>query len=126
MSDIKPWQIILIIAAVIVLAFSSMRMLNSGKIKHPTGHMTVDVMTGQLYLVQKGKAKGIMYPVKHPDTGERTLYPVNQNDVTGEWILSERVANGITEDLIKKSSVLESKDRVTIDEAKPIVYVLKK
>ncbi|MFK7759999.1 MAG: hypothetical protein AB8C13_08635 [Phycisphaerales bacterium] len=126
MSDIKPWQIILIIAAVVVLAFSGMRMLGGGKIDQPTGHMTVDVMTGQLYLVQKGKAKGIMYPAKHPDTGERTLYPVIKDDTTGEWKLNPRTAAGISDDMIEDSKVLESTSLIKIDEAKPIVTVIKK
>ncbi len=125
MSEIKPWQIILIIAAVVVLAFSGWRMMTSGSIDQPDGHMTVDVMTGQLYLVRKGKAKGVMYPAKHPDTGERTLYPVNQDD-SGEWKLHLRNDDSIPKEMREQSSALGSGSRITILDEDPIVHVIMK
>jgi|TARA_R110002072_G_scaffold68673_2_gene166904 hypothetical protein len=125
MSDIKPWQIILIIAAIVVLAFTGWRMLNSNSIDSPNGHMTVDVITGQLYLVQKGKAKGIVYPSKNPDTGTRTLVPVQQND-SDEWILDTRFVDRITPDIRKQSKALGSGSQITVLDSDPIVHVLMK
>ena len=122
----KPWQIILIIAAIAVLAFSGWRMMNRNSIDSPNGHMTVDVITGQLYLVQKGKAKGIMYPAKHPDTGDRTLYPVNEIDDSGQWELHARTGDSIPRDIRERSSALGSGLKIKILDEKPIVYVIKK
>lgn len=126
MSDIKPWQIILIIAAVVVLAFSGWRMMTAGSIDQPDGHMTVDVMTGQLYLIRKGKAKGIMYPTVNPDTGERTLIPVSQDEGSGDWILDRRFTDRITDEMRNQSEALGSGSRVTILDTDPIVHVLMK
>jgi len=126
MSDIKPWQIGLIIVAIAVLAFSGWRMMGSGVVAGPDGHMTVDIMTGQLYMVQKGKAKGIMYPVKNPETGDRTLYPVTQEDGSETWELHPRSAGSITDQLRKDSDVLRSGLRVNVMDSKPIVVVIKK
>jgi hypothetical protein len=126
MSEIKPWQIILIIAAVVVLAFSGWRMMNNGSVDQPSGHMTVDIMTGQLYLVRKGKAKGIVYPSINPDTGERTLIPVNQKEGSEEWTLDQRFMDRITDDMRKKSTALGSGSRITILDEDPIVHVIMK
>ena len=126
MSDIKPWQIGLIIVAVAVLAFSGWRMMGSGVVPGPNGHMTVDIMTGQLFMVQKGKAKGIMYPVKHPETGDRTLYPVIQEDDSDSWELHPRSAGTITDKMRNDSDVLRSDLRVNVMDSKPVVVVIKK
>ncbi len=126
MSDIKPWQIILIIVALAVLAFSGWRMMGSGVVAGPDGHMTVDIMTGQLYMVQKGKARGIMYPVKHPETGDRTLFPVTQEDGSDTWELHGRSAGSISDKMRNESEVLRSGLRIDVMDSKPIVVVIKK
>ena len=77
MDNIKPWQIILFIAAVGVLGFSVWKFAFTSDIPTTDGYLTVDIKTGQLYEIKKGKARGVPLPAKHPDTGERTLYPVN-------------------------------------------------
>ena len=126
MNDIKPWQIVLIIVAVGVLAFSAFRMMGQDKIKGASGLMTVDVMTGQLYMVQKGKARGIVYPVKHPETGDRTLYPVIQEDGSDRWEISPRMEAGIPDDIRDKSKVLGSGGQINILDSDPITLVIKK
>jgi len=126
MSDIKPWQIILIIAAVAVLAFTGWRMMGSGPVDGPSGHMTVDVITGQLYLVQKGKAKGIVYPSKNPDTGDRTLIPVYQDEGSERWTLDERFLDRITDQIRKQSTALGSGTSIRVLDNDPIVHVLMK
>lgn len=126
MSDIKPWQIILIIAAIAVLAFSGWRMMNRNSIDSPNGHMTVDVITGQLYLVQKGKAKGIVYPSANPDTGDRTLIPVYQKEGSDKWNLDQRFLDSISDQMRKRSTALGSGTEIKILDANPIVHVLMK
>ncbi|MBO6513405.1 MAG: hypothetical protein JJ974_05520 [Phycisphaerales bacterium] len=126
MSDIKPWHIVLMVAAVIVLAFTAWRVMGSDMQKGPSGHMTVDVMTGQLYMVQKGKARGVMYPAKHPETGERTLFPVDQEEGSDSWKLSPRLENAITDEMREESKALGSGLRIDILDEDPIVVVIKK
>jgi len=125
MSDIKPWQIILIIVALAVLAFSGWRMLGSGVVAGPDGQMTVDILTGQLYDVRKGKAKGIMYPAKNPETGERTLFPLIQEDDTDSWILNPRLESAVTDEMRKKSDALGAGLQIEILDTKPIAVVIK-
>ncbi|MGJ8635461.1 MAG: hypothetical protein ACSHX5_01260 [Phycisphaerales bacterium] len=126
MSDIKPWHIVVIIAAVIVLAFSAWRMMGSDITKGPDGHLTVDVVTGQLYMVQKGKAKGIIYPAKNPETGERTLFPVEHEEGSDVWKISPRLGNAITDESKKEFDALKSGFRVDVLDTEPIVVVIKK
>ncbi len=124
MNELKPWQMILIAAAVLVLGFTGWRMMSGTKVDQPDGYMTVDVMTGQLYMLQKGRAKGMLLPAKNPDTGDRTLYPVVQDESTGDWSLHEGYATTITEDMIKSSKVLTNQSQISILDSDPIVHVL--
>lgn len=125
MSDIKPWQIVVVVAALIVLAFSAWRMMGSDVAKGPSGYMTVDIYTGQLYLVKKGKAKGIMFPAKNPETEERTLYPVEQAAPDSDWELKARSSTGITNKMIEDSKVLVGGNRVKVLDEDPIVVVIR-
>ena len=126
MSEIKPWQIIIIVVAVVVLAFSGWRMMGADRIDSPSGHMTVDVMTGQLYLVKKGKARGILYPAKNPDTGDRTLFPVVQPEGSERWDLDDRFLDRISSSMRQQSSALGSDTQITVQDTDPIVVVLMK
>lgn len=88
MDDLKPWHIVLIIAAVGVLGFSVYKSVFSGGPELPDSVVLVDVKTGDLFrLGIGGKSKAAYYPEKHPDSGERTLMPVRQND-EGQWQIS--------------------------------------
>lgn len=126
MSEIKPWQIVLIVVALGVLAFSGYRMMGSGVVKGPSGQMTVDVLTGQLYMLKKGKARGIMYPAKNPDTGDRTLFPVVQEDGSDEWTINSRMLEAITEEMYDESDALGSRGRIQTLDAEPIEVIIKK
>ena len=105
MEKIKPWQIILMVVAVGVLCFTVWSAMSSGAIPKTSGYMTVDIMTGQLFDVRKGKAKGVPLPAKHPDTGDRTLYPVNQIDGLS-WKIPDGYNSFLTEN-VRKGSVLK-------------------
>jgi len=126
MSEIKPWQIVLIVAALGVLAFSGFRMMGSDVVKGPSGQMTVDVLTGQLYMLKKGKARGIAYPAKNPDTGDRTLFPVSQEDGSDDWVINPRAIEAITDDMYDQSSVLGSRGRIQTLDEEPIEVIVKK
>ena len=126
MNEIKPWQIVLIVVALGVLAFSGYRMMGSGVVKGPSGQMTVDVLTGQLYMLKKGKARGIMYPAKNPDTGDRTLFPVVQDEDSEDWTINDRMIAALTDEIYDQSSVLGSRGTIQVLDEGPIVVVIKK
>ncbi len=124
MNELKPWQVILIVAAVLALGFTGWRILSGPNIKQPEGYMTVDIMTGQLYMLQKGRAKGMLLPALHPETGDRTLYPVLKQDGSDTWTLDEGFTVNITEDMIKQSSALMNQTTIAISDEDPIVHVV--
>ncbi len=126
MSDIKPWQIVVIVVAIAVLAFSGWRMMTGNKIaKGPQGYMTVDVLTGQLYLIKKGKAKGMLLPALHPETKERTLFPVVQKEGSDEWKLDAGYAEFMPEQLQIEAKIGKGYSMEFLD-TDPIVHVLMK
>lgn len=88
MDNVKPWQIILIIVAIGALGFSVWKFaLNTGP-DMPDSVTLVDVKTGDLFSLRiGGKGRAAYYPEKHPDTGERTLLPVIENE-DGTWRIS--------------------------------------
>lgn len=124
MGEIKPWQMIVIAVAVIVLGFSAWRFMSGARITQPDGIMTIDIVTGQLYDVKKGKARGIVLPARHPDTNERTLYPVEFDESKGEWVLIERYAVSLDADKRSASEYVGSGINVTVSNDNPIKHVI--
>lgn len=84
MENVKPWQIILLIAAVGVLGFSIWKFALSGGPELPKSVKLVDVKSGALFELDISGRRSAYYPEKHPDTGERTLLPV-MKDESGGW-----------------------------------------
>jgi len=125
MDNIKPWQIILIVLAVLVLGFSVWQFAFKDSIPQTDGYLTVDIMTGQLYDIRKGKARGIPLPARHPDTGERTLYPVNPSDVEeNEWVVPSGFDSYLTENVRKGSKLDDGAMTITALPEDPIRFIL--
>ena len=124
MENVKPWQIVLLIVAVVVLGFSSWRLMSGGSVPKTKGYMTVDIMTGQLYDIRKGKAKGVPLPAKHPDTGVRTLYPVSQVD-DEVWEIPNGYENFLTEKVRKGSKLKDGQFEILVLSDEPIQFKLK-
>lgn len=123
MDNVKPWQIILMVLAVLALGFSVWKFgVFGGGVEQPNGYMTVDIMSGQLYELRKGKAKGMTLPAKNPDTGERTLYPVEETN--GKWTIMEGYLSYISENVMQRSKVKGSSGTVEVLESDPIVHVI--
>jgi len=123
MDNIKPWQIILFVAAIGALGFSVWQFAFSSDVPKTEGYLTVDIMTGQLYEVRKGKARGVPLPAKHPETGDRTLYPVNLIDGL-RYEIPEGFESYLTEN-VREGSVLDpGKLTVTVTDEKPVSFVL--
>lgn len=90
MDNVKPWQLIVIVAAVIAVGFVGWKFgFGSKRIPQHDSILLVDVVTGTLYDAHKGDAKGILLPARAPDTNERTLFPVEE-DESGVWRVRER------------------------------------
>ncbi len=124
MEKVKPWQIVLMVLAVAVLGFSAWKYGFANSIPTTSGYMTVDIMTGQLYDIRKGKAKGVPLPAKNPDTGKRTLYPVNQvEDLV--WEIPEGYDSFLTENVRKGSKLEPGKLRIEVLPDDPIRIVLR-
>lgn len=123
MSEIKPWQMIVIALAVLVLGYTGWSFISTDSIEQPSGIMTVDIMTGQLYDVRKGRAKGMALPARHPETNEPTLFPVERNE-QGDWHIIERYAAGIDDELREESLLRGSGLKIEFSSASPIKHVL--
>ena len=124
MDNIKPWQVVLMVIAVGVLGFTVWRSMVGGSVPKTSGYTTVDIMTGQLYDIQKGKAKGVPLPAKHPDTGERTLYPVNQVDDL-IWEVPDGYSGFLTDKVREGSKLTKGKLEIEVLANQPISFNLK-
>lgn len=120
MENVKPWQIILMIAAVCVLGFSVWKFGFAGKVQQPDSILLVDVMDGQLYDAHKGSAKGMLLPARSPTTGDRTLFPVEKGP-DGVWRVRDRYLPTL-ETMNLKSSVLSGDAIVTVKSEDPIYF----
>ena len=124
MEKIKPWQIILIVLAVGVFGFSAWRFISGGSIPKTSGYITVDIMTGQLYDIQKGKARGVPLPAKNPETGVRTLYPAHQVEDLS-WEIPDGYRSFLTENVRKGSKLKKGQLHITVLPDDPIVFKLR-
>lgn len=88
MQKVKPLQIVLFVAAVGAIAFTSYRLIRGDGIKMSDHLLVVDITSGELFEIDTN-GKGIVLPAKNPSTGERTLYPMYRDD-NGDLILEER------------------------------------
>lgn len=121
MDNVKPWQIILMVLAVAVFGFSIWRFGGFGSsIPKHESILLVDVMTGQLYDAHKGDAKGILLPARAPGTGERTLFPVEQ-DESGAWRLRDRYVSTFKQ-MQLKSEVVSADMTVRVKSDEPEYY----
>jgi hypothetical protein len=84
MGSLKPWQLVLVIVAALVLAVSLWMTLSGSDVPRP-GEITVaDVETGELFVMDTSGKKIALLPATNPDTGNRTLFPVRKED-DGSW-----------------------------------------
>lgn len=88
MDNVKPWQVVLIVAAVGVLGFSVWKFALSDGLEAQMVDSVymVDVGTGQIYEFNITGRRGVMIPGKNPDTGKYSLMPVQQTE-NGSWTI---------------------------------------
>lgn len=90
MGDVKPWQVILIVVAVLALGISVWKFAFSGGVDLPDSVTVVDVSTGQLFELDISGRKAAAYPEKNPDTDSYTLMPVVKAE-DGQWYIVQRL-----------------------------------
>jgi hypothetical protein len=92
MGDIKPWQIVVLVAAVVVVGASVYFSLGDGDVRVDSHVQMVDTSSGELIRVRVGKG-GATIPGKNPQTGQMTLMPVEERD--GQWFIRERYLSAL-------------------------------
>lgn len=80
MGSLKPWQLVLVIVAALVLAVSLWISLSGDKVDFGDRVYMVDVESGTIYYANTGGRRGVIIPAKSPRTGNRTLVPVQIDD----------------------------------------------
>jgi hypothetical protein len=88
MKGMKPWQIVVIVAAVLAVSYTVYRSLTSDAPRLTTRLTLVDITTGDLFEASTAKTSAVI-PEKNPDTGAFTLFPVAKDD-KGVWHVSTR------------------------------------
>ncbi len=90
MGNVKPWQIVVMVIAVVAVAASAYFTFAKGeKVKFANEITMVDVNTGDLFAFPVGRRQAVVPPEKNPETGKRTLLSVDK-DASGKWIIPGR------------------------------------
>ena len=90
MGKVKPWQIVVMVIAVVAVAASAYLSLSGGETVKLSNEITmVDVNSGDLFAFAVDRRHVVMPPEKNPETGKRTLLSVNKTG-EGKWMLDGR------------------------------------
>lgn len=108
MGSLKPWQLVLLIAAVVVLFVSLWISLSGEKVKSASSFYMIDVMTGEVYKANISGRRSVMVPAKSPETMVRSIVPILQTE-EDTWIVEEKF-RGLAEQIIadEQGSLAES------------------
>ena len=95
MGSVRPWQIGLIVLAVIVLGTSAFFTIRDpNKVERADFVYLVDTTTAEVFKFNFEGKRGVILPAIHPDTGERTLYRVDKTE-SGQWEVDPRDLNDL-------------------------------
>lgn len=90
MGDIKPWQAVLFVVALLVLGGSiAWNVLGGKRVDLTDKVLMADVETGDRFWFDVSGRAAAMYPEKHPDTGRYTLLPIEEHG-DGQWRILPR------------------------------------
>jgi len=88
MQGSKPWQIVLIVVALLALVASiSYQIFNSDTVTQSTSLTLIDYKTGELFASDIPTGKSAFLPATNPGTKEDTLVPVEERD--GKFYVSK-------------------------------------
>lgn len=120
MDNIKPWQIILIVVAMVVLGLSVWRSVSTGKVDLPDSVLVIDVETGGVYRMDLGKRNGAYFPEKSPATNRNTLMPLVKSDEDGLWYIDGHARPAMQDIDGENNFVDESSWQVSVEDEKVI------
>ena len=96
MGNIKPWQIVVMVLAVLALVGSLVYSCsgdNDTTVTQADVVRMVDIETGQLIQASYPAKAPVMFPATNPETGKVALYPVRE--IEGKWRLDMRYMSRI-------------------------------
>ncbi len=120
MKQLKPWQIVLFVAAIGALAMGAWWSYGRGpKAKSTNRTVLVDVTTGELFEFSTKKF-GVVLPERNPDTGLIALLPVVQTE-SGDWVIDRRyLSPGVLDGVEGDPKMLDpGSGKVTVISDKP-------
>jgi hypothetical protein len=90
MGTVKPWQIVVMVLAVLAVAGSVFYSCsgNSNAVELGNEMRLVDVKSGEFFIAKVSGKQFVMIPAKNPASGEPTLFPVYEKE--GQWYLNPR------------------------------------
>ena len=80
--------VLAIVAVLVLVGGVYVSFFNSGSPKPPESMTLIDFNTGELFSAKLG-SRSYVIPMKNPNSGERTLLPVVQED-NGDWVVTSR------------------------------------
>jgi hypothetical protein len=90
MGQVKPWQIVLIVAALAAAGTSAYLTLSGGSpVPLDEQVLLVDVTNGDLFAFSTAGHRAVVPPAKNPETGKVALFQVYKNEA-GDWMVSGR------------------------------------
>ncbi|GJM18006.1 MAG: hypothetical protein DHS20C14_02190 [Phycisphaeraceae bacterium] len=107
MGEVKPWQAVLFVVAILVVGVGLAWMIFGGKsVNLPDRLYFIDVPSGELYVADVSGRRGMAIPAMHPETRERTLVPIIRDD-EGEWRIGEHYLPAIEEMGVEPASSID-------------------
>lgn len=126
MSNVKPWQLGVIVVGLVVGVGSVVwTWVNRSDVRLNHNITLVDVQDGQLYEFDNRRVHAII-PARHPETGVIALVRVAQD--SGKWYVIERdrILLGALGDGVKNTAVDEQTWEVRTKGGRPVAYSLPK
>lgn len=119
-SGIKPWQWVLMAVALVVLSVSVWRSVFAGDRPELPDRLTlVDIATGSTFYIKTGGRRLAILPERHPETGERSLFPITKNE-DGKWVIAPLLREELSSYTGNKSALLDADSfEVTIQTSPP-------
>ena len=88
---------------------------SGGAPKAPSAMLLIDVSTGELYEAKLGKRSWVI-PMKNPDTGVRSIFPVRKSD-DGQWSIHERYLGAMDGIPVNSSVLIDAENGIVIPQS---------
>lgn len=96
MGEMKPWQWVVVVAAVLMIGYTAFSFLTGSRIPNPNSITVADIETGEMFTIDTSGRKLAILPAINPETGTKTLYPVRE-DEQGRWVVTPIMAGMLAE-----------------------------